>query len=100
MRKIAAALVSAVMLCALLAAPALARDGDDFRAQRSPYGWHEYYRGGQGHEFFENHPQWAWNRAWWREHRGWDDYWHRRDWDDHWNRRHPGRWFHRDYDRR
>jgi hypothetical protein len=90
MKKVAATFLSAVMLTALLAAPALARDRNGYRAWRGPDGWHEYY-GGERYEFYENHPQWAWNRAEWREHH---------DWDDHWRWQGPDSWFHRGYDRR
>jgi hypothetical protein len=99
MKKIAAALISAAMLCAILAAPALAHEGDDYRAWPGRDGSYEHYNHGEHRGVDEDHPQWAWNNgAEWREHHDWDDSRYRGDWDDHW--RDPDRGYPRDYDRR
>lgn len=90
MKKLVASCLSALMFGALLAAPALAHDRDDYRAWRGD-GWHHFHRGGERHEFLEHHPRFAWNRAEWRVRRDWDDHWRWRDRDD---------WFRRGFDRR
>ncbi|HZO83334.1 MAG TPA: hypothetical protein VFB33_16690 [Candidatus Binataceae bacterium] len=91
MKNLVAASLSALLFGALLAAPAMARDRDDFRPWRDGNGWHQFYRAGERHEFLEHHPRWAWSQGEWREHHDRDDRWRWRDADD---------WFHRGFDRR
>jgi len=87
MKKIAATLLSTMMLCALLAAPALARDQDGYYRGRGN-GLRQYR---PNYEAYQRRPEWNWNHAEWRE---------RRDWDDHWRWHGPDWGFHRDYGRR
>lgn len=99
MKKIATALVSAVMLCAMLAVPALAEDHDGHGAWQARDGYHQYYNPGEHRGFDESRPQWTWNNSpEWSEHRDWDSWWHGGDRDDHWNDWDRG-WYHRDDDR-
>lgn len=88
MKKLVAGCLSALIFGALLAAPALARDRDDYRVRRGYGGWHQFYREGERHEFLEHYPGWDGNRAEWREHHDRDGHWCWGDRDD---------WFHRGY---
>ena len=98
MKKIAAALISAAMLCAMLAAPALAWEHEDHRAWQGRDGQHEYYRGDEHPRPEEDRPRWASNNGnELREHHDWNNSWYRGDRDYHWYD--PDGWYHRDDDR-
>lgn len=99
MKKIAAALISAAMLCAMLAVPALAEDHDGHRGWQGRDGYHQYYNSGEHRRFDEGRPQWGWNNGpEWRESHDWDSWWRGGDRDDHWNDWDRG-WYRRDDDR-